>query len=434
MKLTFFLSSHIGTDGKSKVMLILRHDYKQRVITLPLAVEPKYWSKDAQRVIKLENSRDLNRKLEGWLDVANQAVLDLMENDESIDVEIGEAVKQVRLALKAGKKEKVAKKKKSFADVFEQFIRFKSGKTYDGYRSTFKKLNLFLGERYKRIRFEEMDKCFLLEFVNFLSSTCRQNTIAIHLRNIRAVFNFAIDEGITAFYPFRKVKVRFVETPKRSLSVEELRQLFYFPVNDSQRKYLDLFMLQFMLCGINFADLVKLKRIVRDRVEFNRSKTMQLISIFIQPEARIIIERNRGKKQLLWVLDHWCSDEDCRKKMNRSLQSIGEERRMGRGGRIFRHPLFPDISSYWARHTWATIAASIDVPIELISASLGHEFGSRTTRIYIRYDKRKIDNANRAVLDWVLYGVIDGKESVAFGSPKFYGLPQSEIDRLHLPT
>lgn len=107
---------------------------------------------------------------------------------------------------------------------------------------------------------------------------------------------------------------------------------------------------------------------------------------------------------------------------------------MGRGGRIFRHPLFPDISSYWARHTWATIAASIDVPIELISASLGHEYGSRTTRIYIRYDKRKIDNANRAVLDWVLYGVIDGKESVAFGSPKFYGLPQSEIDRLHLPT
>ena len=129
MKLTFFLSSHIGTDGKSKVMLILRHDYQQRVITLPIAVEPKYWSKDAQRVIKLENSRDLNRNLEGWLDVANQAVLDLMENDESIDVEIGEAVKQVRLALKAGKKEKVAKKKKSFADVFEQFIRFKSGKT-----------------------------------------------------------------------------------------------------------------------------------------------------------------------------------------------------------------------------------------------------------------------------------------------------------------
>ena len=435
MKVNLFLSTHVGKDGKCRVLMILRHSYSQRSISLPVAVEPKYWSKDAQRVKKMENYRDVNRKLDNWIDIANSVLLDLMERDGSIDVEINEAVETVRFALISGKKEKVAKKKKTFSDVFEQFIRFKKGKTYDNYRNTHKKLIKFLGEsKYKSLRFEEMDRCFLMEFENFMSQTCKQNTIAIHLRNIRAVFNFAIDEEITKFYPFRKMKIRFVETPKRSLSVEELRQLFYFPVNNSQRKYLELFMLQFMFCGINFADLVQLKKVVRNRIEFNRSKTMQLISLYVQPEAKILLERNHGRKYLVWVLDHYSNHEDCRKKMNKSLQTIGEEHRLGKGGRIFRQPIFPDVTSYWARHTWATIAASIDVPIEVISASLGHELGSRTTRIYIRYDKRKIDNANRAVLDWVLYGRINGQECVAFGSPKFYGLPQSEIDRLHLPT
>ena len=69
-----------------------------------------------------------------------------------------------------------------------------------------------------------------------------------------------------------------------------------------------------------------------------------------------------------------------------------------------RKPLFPDISTYWARHTWATIAASLDIPKETISAALGHEIGSRVTSIYIDFDQKKVDEANRKVMDYVLYG------------------------------
>ena len=63
----------------------------------------------------------------------------------------------------------------------------------------------------------------------------------------------------------------------------------------------------------------------------------------------------------------------------------------------------PRISSYWARHTWATLAADLDIPIETISAALGHAHGCATTAIYIRFNNKKIDAANRKVLDWVLY-------------------------------
>ena len=62
------------------------------------------------------------------------------------------------------------------------------------------------------------------------------------------------------------------------------------------------------------------------------------------------------------------------------------------------------MTTYWARHTWATIAAvDLDIPKDTIAHALGH--GNNTvTDIYIDFDQRKVDKANRRVLDWVLYG------------------------------
>ena len=67
-------------------------------------------------------------------------------------------------------------------------------------------------------------------------------------------------------------------------------------------------------------------------------------------------------------------------------------------------PLFPKLSTYWARHTWATIAAELDIPKETIAAALGHGLGNTTTAIYINFNTKKVDEANRRVIDYVLYG------------------------------
>ena len=85
------------------------------------------------------------------------------------------------------------------------------------------------------------------------------------------------------------------------------------------------------------------------------------------------------------------------------MQSVGAVRRDGRGGRKTVVPAFPGISSYWMRHTWATIAAQLEIPKETIAAALGHG-GNSVTDIYIDFDRRKIDEANRKVIDFVLYG------------------------------
>ena len=88
--------------------------------------------------------------------------------------------------------------------------------------------------------------------------------------------------------------------------------------------------------------------------------------------------------------------------MGLALKVIGEVRRVGRGGKKERTPLFPDISSYWTRHTWATIAAELDIPKEVIAHALGHSWAEGTTTdIYIRFDEKKVDDANRRIIDYV---------------------------------
>ena len=78
--------------------------------------------------------------------------------------------------------------------------------------------------------------------------------------------------------------------------------------------------------------------------------------------------------------------------------------RHGLGGKKTVHPLFPKLSQYWRRHTWATIAAELDIPKEAIAAGLGHELGNSTTAIYINFNMKKVDVANRKIIDYVLYG------------------------------
>ncbi len=56
---------------------------------------------------------------------------------------------------------------------------------------------------------------------------------------------------------------------------------------------------------------------------------------------------------------------------------------------------------YISRHSWATLAAELDIPKETISAGLGHEIGSDVTSIYIKFDQKKVDDANRRVIDYL---------------------------------
>ena len=287
------------------------------------------------------------------------------------------------------------------ADYIDEFAKTKlNARTVDIYIQTKNKIQKFDSD----CKFEDIDRAWLTKFERWMiDSGMKTNACAVHMRNIRAVFNYCIDEEYTTLYPFRKFKIKKEETRKRSLTVEQLRTLRDYPCEEYQVRYRDIFMLMFYMIGINAIDLFHAKDsdVVDGRLEYKRSKTGKLYSVLIQPEAQAIIDKYRGKNYLLNVLDEYKNYKDFLHRMGDALKDIGPMERKGLGGKKIRQPLFPDISSYWARHTWATIAASLDIPKEVISAGLGHEIGSSITSIYIDFNMKKVDDANRAVIDYV---------------------------------
>jgi integrase len=155
------------------------------------------------------------------------------------------------------------------------------------------------------------------------------------------------------------------------------------------------------LCGINLADLVEIKEIKNGRIEYHRRKTNKLYSIKVEPEAMEIINRNKGNEYLLNIKEIYSDYRSFNSKLNKMLKKFGPVEVVNKKGKKTCTQMFPNISIYWARHSWASVAAGIGISDEVISQALGHSTTNPTTAIYINRNRDKIDEANRKVIDFI---------------------------------
>lgn len=379
-------------DGTFPIKLYVNH-HKKFLIKTPFFSTEEHW--DGTQFAKSEpNYKAKNISLRNLLNKAEDIIYSL-EREGKLKSTSAERIKHlIEEAISQSDSNK-----KTLLQCFEEFISTKSRKgTIVIYESTIAKIEMFCED----CSLDEVDKKWLIDFDNFMfKAGLSTNTRSIHLRNLRAVFNYAIDEEITDNYPFRKFPIKNEETRKRSLTIEQLRLLRDYPCEEHQKKYRDIFMLMFYLIGINAIDLFNAKGLKNGRLEYRRAKTHKLYSIKVEPEALDIINRYKGENFLIDVLDKYSYYKDFLRNMSVHLKKIGKIERKGLGGKKYIEPLFPDLSSYWARHTWATIAAELDIPKETISEALGHEIGSPITSIYIKFDQKKVDEANRKVIDYL---------------------------------
>lgn len=389
-----------GFDKPAPLKMSIRHKNKATLIPIGVSLYPEQWDSITQKVVNHPRSAMYNNMIAHRLIDVEGEILRLADAGALPFMRMSELRTAI---LKLFNPSQEVDESKLFMARFRRFAYLKyNTRTREIYEATISRIMAF-DKRCEKLTFEDVDKNWLTSFDSFLARTSPSvNARSIHFRNIRAVFNDAIDDEITRYYPFRKFKIKRAATPKRSLSVEELRELFAYPVEDHQQKYLDVFKLSFFLLGINIGDLCKLHKVIAGRVEYKRAKTHRLYSVKVEPEAMDIIQRYKGRKQLINPLDNYADYRQYAKRLNDALQSIGEVE-IGKQGRKIINPLHPELTTYWARHTWATIAASLDIPKETIAAALGHG-GNTVTDIYIDFDQRKVDEANRRVIDWVLYG------------------------------
>lgn len=395
-----------GSEAQVKIGINKRGS--SAYIPLGVWILPSRWDAVRERIKDHPNKVKLNTYIENRKSTTTNILLRLTE-DGSIVNFTATQIKNKILSVMEPEQEPDA-----FIRRMEKYASVREAKrTREIYGQTIKHI-LAYDKKARSLSFGDITKEWLEGFDRYLLKfSPAKNARNIHFRNIRAVFNDAIDNDLTTAYPFRKFKIRPEATKKRSLTLEQIRSLWNYPVEPYQQRYLDMFKLSFYLIGINVTDLCYIEEISPDGyVTYRRAKTKKMYSIKVEPEALEIINRYRGKGHLLNLLDDIHSPRTFTMKFDRALKEIGpvtyednpewKPKNNKHKVKKIHHSAFPGLSSYWARHTWATIASELDIPNETISAALGHSITNKTTAIYIDYNMSKVDAANRKVIDYIL--------------------------------
>lgn len=269
-------------------------------------------------------------------------------------------------------------------------------RTAQAYQSALNQLLTFT--RQPALKIQELNTPLIQKFQTWLiSRKASNNTISFYMRNLRAIFNRAVSQGLaTDHKPFAKAYTRIAPTPKRAITLTQMRRIKNLPLPPSLQKSRDLFLLSFYCLGISFIDLANLKKtdIANGRITYTRSKTNQKITIAITPQILTLINKYPAPKPspyLINIIDHLNPDHRRQHKnaitrINRHLKTIG---------RLI--PLPAPLTTYVSRHTWASIAKTKNIRLQTISDALGHQ-NEKTTRIYLStIDTTHIDRANRLI-------------------------------------
>ena len=255
--------------------------------------------------------------------------------------------------------------------------------------------------------FSDIDLCWLKSYEVWLHKQgLAENTIGIRFSTLRVIYNVALVEGLVKneAYPFKKFKVSKLhkETAKRAITKEQIKLMVSLDTS-SFRFYkklaVDMFVFSYLMGGINFADMSMLTQdnIDGDRLVYVRQKTKKTIMLPLSSEARSIIHKYKdGKRKYLFpVLDNRKRTimqtrhriYDVLANVNGHLETIG--RSLG---------IELKLTTYVARHSYATVLKRSGVSTSIISESLGHS-SERVTQVYLdSFENKQIDDAMKNLL------------------------------------
>lgn len=267
------------------------------------------------------------------------------------------------------------------------------------YRGVIKRFLRFVGNEELRVR--DVNVALLLRFAHYLTSRgLKKNTLSFYFRILRALWNQAVHKGVIPMQPspFHAVFTGMEKTAKRAVqeSVIERLAALSTELTDNLRLSCDMFLFSFYAQGIAFIDLAHLtkKNLQGEYLVYTRHKTQQELRIKLLPSMKELIEQYvtdnssflfpilKGEKDL--CLEYESALRVQNKRLKRLAVLIGEP-----GLKL---------TTYVARHSWASIANEKGVSIELISRALGHT-SLVTTYIYVSHlDNYAVDRANELVV------------------------------------
>ncbi|WP_430812487.1 MULTISPECIES: phage integrase SAM-like domain-containing protein [unclassified Carboxylicivirga] len=290
-------------------------------------------------------------------------------------------------------------------ELIDKLIEQKRIGTARSYKTAVNSVKKFRNQ--KDFRFNELNYRFVLDYeAYFIKNGYTVNGFASFMRTVRAIYNKAIKEGIAEKegYPFDRYTIKMEPTKKRAISLESIQKIanLKYKPGSALFKSRNYFMMSFYLMGASFTDLahLQIKNIVDGRIQYKRQKTGKYYDIKISPQLQKILDyyiKDKSKED--YILPVIRSEEPstqykhilrARKKYNKRLRLIAEDA-----------GIETKLTSYVARHTFASLANNMAIPVTAISEMLGHQKLS-TTQIYLAsLNKKIIDNYNDEVISLI---------------------------------
>ena len=295
------------------------------------------------------------------------------------------------------------KKDSSLWVFFETRIReFQINRQYatvHHYQSTKRSFQRFLNGR--EFFFGQLDHPTLLAYNEWLMRKGLQlNTISFYNRVLRALCNEARARGIRVRNGiFDGLYTRVAETRKRAIDIDAMQRVQRLDLSGNPRQALfrDLFLFSFMAQGMAFVDLAFLRRedLTDNILQYRRRKTGRSVSVYLEPEMMSIVHRHHRPDSpylfpLLTRTDAYAT--------YRQYQNLLTEYNLFLKDIAVRAGIRQPLSSYVARHSWASTALKCHIPVGVISEAMGHA-SEQTTRIYLsRLQTPAIALENRKVI------------------------------------
>lgn len=285
-------------------------------------------------------------------------------------------------------------------ELVMQLERIGKERTAETYTAALNSFERFVGKR-GDILIEEIDSVLMVEYEIYLKSAgvC-PNSSSYYMRNLRAIYNRAVDKELTVQRnPFKHVYTGIDKTMKRAVPMKVIRQirdmeLSFSPSMDYAR---DIFMFSFYTRGMSFVDMAFLKKkdIRNGILSYRRHKTNQQLFIKWEKPMQEIINKydTADTPYLLPII------KDIAKNERRQYQNAAHliNRKLKMIGKLLN--LNVALTTYVARHAWASIAKSKNISISVICEAMGHD-SENTTKIYLAsLDTSIIDRANSLILN-----------------------------------
>lgn len=288
-------------------------------------------------------------------------------------------------------------------NTLKQFGQVKTAQTSGSALKTFKEFAEAKKQDFTTLSFHDLTSDWLSEYEAFMIKTKDRSatTVGMYLRTLKTVFNAAIEEGEVSreFYPFgkRKYTIPSGRKVKKALSKEQLRALFNAePLTPEQQKAKDFWFFSYSCNGMNVKDIARMrfKDMDEEQIRFIRAKTerttkgnqRQIVAIQSDFTRKVIAEHGNTRKspqQLVFNIlkGNESPEEEVRKVQNFTRYINQHMKKLCKA-----YGLPEDISTYWARHSFATFAVQSGASLEQIQESLGHGNIKTTQNYFAGFD------------------------------------------------